>query len=146
MCTGVCKLSFTEEESTPEEDLSSEFPDARFKCGTGKNGALVQQFFNDFQLSSGAITLDLKDTPFQIQVWKALLSIPPAKLLSYQDIATPRIGRPGANRAVGTAIGNNPVVYLIPCHRAIRQTGEMGGYRWESERKIAINGYECAHF
>jgi AraC family transcriptional regulator of adaptative response/methylated-DNA-[protein]-cysteine methyltransferase len=87
----------------------------------------------------------LEQPPFQIQGWKALLSIPPAKLLSYRDIAA-RIGRPAANRAVGTAIGNNPVAYLIPCHRVIRQTGEIGGYRWKNERKLAINGYECAHF
>ena len=142
---GICKLSFFDSRSSPLEEFMAEFPNARFRKGLGKYSGLVRQFFINFQTPPGKIILDLKGTPFQIQVWKALLSIPPAQLLSYQDIAT-MIGQPAANRAVGTAIGKNPVAYLIPCHRVIRQTGEMGGYRWNNERKVAINGYECAHF
>ena len=93
------------------------------------------------ECSDQKIGLDLRGTPFQIQVWKALLQIPSAHLLSYQHIAT-LIDRPKAVRAVGTAIGKNPIAYLIPCHRVIRNNGEMGGYRWNSERKTAINGFE----
>ncbi len=142
---GISQLTFTEDGPAFQHELAGMFPNARLERGLGRNGALVRRFFQDFQMPAGKIALDLKGTPFQIQVWKALLSIPPAQLVSYQDIAN-RIGQPGASRAVGSAIGKNPVAYLIPCHRVIRQTGEMGGYRWTSERKAAINGYECAQF
>ena len=75
------------------------------------------------------IRLHLRATTFQMKVWEALLRIPMGRLASYGDVAT-AIGRPGAGRAVGTAIGANPVAWLIPCHRVIRQSGETGGYMW----------------
>ncbi|TYP99121.1 O-6-methylguanine DNA methyltransferase [Tenacibaculum adriaticum] len=80
-------------------------------------------------------------TPFQLQVWKALLQIPSSYLLAYHDIAK-MIDNPRAVRAVGTAIGKNPIAYLIPCHRVIKSDGNIGNYRWNSERKITINSYE----
>jgi len=89
------------------------------------------------------ILLDLKGTDFQIKVWEALLKIPKGKLLSYGDIAQ-MIGKPKAFRAVGSAIGKNPIAYIIPCHRVIRETGEIGQYRWGRLKKSALIAFESA--
>jgi AraC family transcriptional regulator, regulatory protein of adaptative response / methylated-DNA-[protein]-cysteine methyltransferase len=85
----------------------------------------------------------VKGTNFQIQVWRALLKIPFGDLITYQNLAT-TLGCPTAARAVGNAIGGNPIGYLIPCHRVIRASGELGGYRWGSERKLSILGWEAS--
>ena len=87
------------------------------------------------------IALHIKGTPFQLKVWQALLNIPRGQLADYGTLAA-RIGHPKACRAVGTAVGSNPVAVLIPCHRVIRQTGMVGGYRWHRGRKIALLGKE----
>ena len=89
------------------------------------------------------LPLLVKGTNFQIQVWRALLSLPLGTVATYQDIAN-YIGKPRAVRAVGTAIGSNPVAYLIPCHRVIRSNGELGGYRWGLVRKSTILGWEAS--
>ena len=85
----------------------------------------------------------LKGTNFQIKVWEALLRIPTGTAVTYQDVAT-AVGSPGAVRAVGTAIGKNPISYLIPCHRVIRKNAEFGNYGSGSARKKAILGWEAA--
>ncbi len=85
----------------------------------------------------------LRGSAFQLKVWEALLRIPEGRLVSYDQIAA-SIGQPTASRAVGTAIGNNPVGYLIPCHRVIKKTGLFGGYRWGADRKQAMVGWEAA--
>lgn len=105
---------------------------------------MVVDYFRTWKIPEKRIVLDLKGTPFQISVWKALLSIPSAQYLAYNDIAK-IIDRPKAVRAVGTAVGNNPVAYLIPCHRVIRESGEMGDYEWGKGKKPLINGYEGVH-
>ncbi len=140
---GICKITFLEEEHKALEELKVEFPEANIHAHHGKYISLVEKYFNDWEIPDDQIVLDLKGTPFQLQVWRALISIPSAHLLAYQDIAN-MIKNPGAVRAVGSAIGRNPIAYLIPCHRVIRQSGQMGDYRWGSSRKIAINGYESA--
>jgi AraC family transcriptional regulator of adaptative response/methylated-DNA-[protein]-cysteine methyltransferase len=89
------------------------------------------------------IKLHLKGTPFQIKVWETLLKVPMGDLSTYATIAS-AINNPKANRAVGSAIGNNPVAFLIPCHRVIKSTGEFGQYHWGSSRKTAIIGWEAA--
>jgi AraC family transcriptional regulator of adaptative response/methylated-DNA-[protein]-cysteine methyltransferase len=81
--------------------------------------------------------------PFQIKVWEALLNIPEGHVTTYSEIAT-RVGSPKAVRAVGTAVGRNPVSYLIPCHRALRKSGELGGYHWGLPVKRAMLAYESA--
>ncbi|MEM9007022.1 MAG: methylated-DNA--[protein]-cysteine S-methyltransferase [Cyanobacteria bacterium P01_F01_bin.86] len=91
------------------------------------------------------LPLLVKGTNFQVQVWRALLSLPFGSLATYQDIAN-HIGKPRAVRAVGTAIGVNPVAYFIPCHRVIRSNGELGGYRWGLGRKSSILGWEASQF
>jgi AraC family transcriptional regulator, regulatory protein of adaptative response / methylated-DNA-[protein]-cysteine methyltransferase len=89
------------------------------------------------------IALHLQGTNFQVQVWRALLSIPPGETVGYGEIAR-RIGHPGASRAVGTALNSNPVAFLIPCHRVIRSTGALGGYRWGLPRKQVMLAWEQA--
>ncbi|NEP59851.1 MAG: methylated-DNA--[protein]-cysteine S-methyltransferase [Symploca sp. SIO2G7] len=89
------------------------------------------------------LILYVKGTNFQIQVWRALLSVPFGGITTYQGLAT-AMGRPTAVRAVGNALGNNPVGYLIPCHRAIRESGEFGGFRWELERKTVLLGWAAS--
>ncbi|MBE9045256.1 methylated-DNA--[protein]-cysteine S-methyltransferase [Pleurocapsales cyanobacterium LEGE 10410] len=89
------------------------------------------------------LTLLVKGTNFQIQVWRALLKIPFGEITAYQAVAE-MINRPTATRAVGNAVGKNPIAYLIPCHRVIRGSGELGGYRWGMERKTALLGWEAS--
>ena len=85
----------------------------------------------------------VKGTNFQIQVWRALLKIPFGELTTYRNLAT-TMGCPTAARAVGNAIGCNSIGYLIPCHRVIRESGELGGYRWGQGRKLSILGWEAS--
>jgi len=87
--------------------------------------------------------LHLRGTNFQLKVWEALLRIPEGALVSYEELAA-WIGEPGAARAVGNAVGRNPIPLLIPCHRVIRKSGDFGGYRWGLPRKKAILGWEMA--
>ncbi len=89
------------------------------------------------------LALWLRGSPFQLKVWEALLEIPDGTHSSYGQLAA-RIGQPGAARAVGTAVGSNPVAWIIPCHRVIRKMGELGGYRWGGYTKQAMIGYEAA--
>jgi AraC family transcriptional regulator of adaptative response/methylated-DNA-[protein]-cysteine methyltransferase len=90
------------------------------------------------------ISLYLHGTNFQIKVWEALLHIPPGAVVTYADIAA-HLGAPGAARAVGNAVGSNPIPVLIPCHRVIRKAGDFGGYRWGAARKKALLGWELAN-
>jgi len=136
---GICSFSF---DILNLERLKAEYTQANFTLGLLKNGQLLQEYFRNWKIPTAPISLDIVGTPFQIQVWNALLQIPSSNLLAYQNIAE-LIDNPKAVRAVGTAIGKNPIAYLIPCHRVIKSDGVMGNYRWNSERKIAINSYEA---
>ncbi len=103
----------------------------------------IHQIFNVRESKNQKIKVLVQGTPFQIKVWEALLQIPAGKVTTYQYIAE-CIDKPKAVRAVGTAIGKNPIGYLIPCHRVIRKEGKLGHYRWGSGRKKAIIGWEMA--
>ena len=106
---------------------------------------LAEEVFGPFQGEQGnPLQLHLRGTNFQIKVWEALLTVPFGYTTSYGDIAG-KIGRPSAARAVGSAVGSNPVALLIPCHRVIRQTGVIGNYRWGETRKKLLIGWEAAH-
>lgn len=139
---GLCRLSFQDGADGDIEFLREEFPRAKLLQGAGAEIQRLQQFFAQ-QQTPEKIKLDLRGTPFQLSVWRALLMIPSAQLQSYGQVAA-SIGKPAAFRAVGTAIGKNPIAFLIPCHRVLRENGQLGGYRWGAERKLAINGYEAA--
>lgn len=140
---GICHLAFAEEEKKALSELKQLFPNASFKqvVDTIQQNALFI-FTQDWKDLSG-IKLHLKGTSFQLKVWEALLKVPLGDLSTYSGIAS-MIGEPNASRAVGTAIGNNPVAFLIPCHRVIRSTGVIGNYHWGSVRKTAIIGWEAA--
>lgn len=139
---GICFMAFHEDEPVGLADLKSHFPKAHFKqvTDTLQQDALYI-FTHDLQRLSD-IKLHLKGTPFQLKVWEALLKIPAGQLTTYGKIAT-AIESPKASRAVGTAIGSNPVAFLIPCHRVIQATGTFGGYMWGPVRKAAIIGWEA---
>lgn len=138
---GICLLHFIEDGDDPKSFVHAAFDEAVLVPELGKFGELVEQYFVTWKQPKEQIVLDLKGTPFQLSVWRALLTIPAAQLLAYNDIAQ-LIDKPKAVRAVGTAIGKNPIAYLIPCHRVIRESGQLGGYRWGLDRKQLINGYE----
>jgi len=123
--------------------ILEKFKNANLKSGLGVNGEKVQEYFTSWEIPNKPIGIDLIGTPFQIQVWKALLKITSSQLVSYKNIAD-LINNSNAVRAVGTAIGKNPIAYLIPCHRVIKNDGAIGNYKWNSIRKEIINGYEAA--
>lgn len=140
---GVCYMAFYDSQAEAFEHLKSKFPNAIFnqKLDLLQQNALFI-FQNDWS-KLPEIKLHLKGTNFQLKVWETLLKIPVGKLSTYGTIAN-KIGNPSASRAVGTAIGNNPVAYLIPCHRVIQSSGIVGGYMWGNTRKTAIIGWESA--
>lgn len=104
--------------------------------------ALNRAFSGAARRGEEPLQLHLKGTNFQLKVWQALLAIPEGRIVSYGKLAE-MIGSPGSARAVGTALGQNPIGLLIPCHRVLRASGEIGGYKWGIERKKAIIAYEA---
>ncbi|MEO0731818.1 MAG: methylated-DNA--[protein]-cysteine S-methyltransferase [Bacteroidota bacterium] len=140
---GICWIAFCGPTTDPLAELRREFPDATLTPGTGPYGQQLACYFQDWRAPEQPLRVYLRGTPFQVQVWKALLAVPAGQLVSYADLAN-RINRPRAVRAVGTAVGKNPLAYLIPCHRVIRANGLSGQYRWGAERKRLINAYESA--
>lgn len=139
---GICFMVFEDDKTKAFNKLKAAFPNASF---TPKQDVLQQNALSLFEktLPLSTIKLHLKASDFQLKVWESLLKIPSGRLCSYGHIAQ-LIGKPAAARAVGTAIGSNPVAYLIPCHRVIQSSGETGQYRWGALRKKAIIGWECA--
>jgi len=139
---GICHISFIQNASDLN-DLKCRFPAAALERKTDLHQQEALKMFRDDWSDLDKIKLHLKGTPFQIKVWNALLQIPMGSLKSYLDIAH-QIGDSKASRAVGTAIGNNPIAYIIPCHRVITSSGNLGGYHWGIDRKSAIIGWESA--
>ncbi|WP_343748815.1 methylated-DNA--[protein]-cysteine S-methyltransferase [Fluviicola sp.] len=140
---GVCHMAFQEDEPQALDELRTRFPHAALqqKLDLYQQNALFI-FQNDWSRLP-EIKLHLKGTDFQLKVWESLLKIPMGKLATYGGVAE-QIGNPNASRAVGTAIGSNPVAFLIPCHRVIQSSGVLGGYMWGTTRKTAIIGWEGA--
>lgn len=140
---GICHLAFADDEAKALELLRAKFPRAAYRQMTD----LLQQnalfiFTHDWSRLH-EIKLHLKGTAFQLKVWEALLKIPMGRLTTYGAVAR-HLEQPNASRAVGTAVGDNPVAFLIPCHRIIQSTGLFGGYHWGPARKAAIIGWEAA--
>ncbi len=140
---GICYMAFADDEIKAFNDLQQHFPKATFKQMLD----IIQQhalyiFTHDWS-KLHQIKLHLKGTSFQLKVWETLLKIPMGELSTYGTVAQ-KIKNPNASRAVGTAIGSNPVAFLIPCHRVIQSTGAFGGYMWGPTRKTAIIGWEAA--
>lgn len=140
---GICNLLFVDSEKQGVEELKKSWPKATLTEGADEHITNLEEAFHDDWDDPENIRLHIRGTDFQIKVWEALLKIPAGKLATYSDIAR-RIDKPKASRAVGTAVGNNPVAYFIPCHRVIKKAGGIGDYRWGSSRKTAIIGWEGA--
>ena len=143
---GICRLQFLDSE-TPEAaiaKLQKAWPQAQLRENRNATLETVERIFSrDTDKGEKPLPLLLQGTNFQLKVWQALLEVPESCVVSYGYLAR-KIGCPGSSRAVGTALGNNPIGYLIPCHRVLRNDGAIGGYRWGSERKLAILGRELA--
>jgi len=138
---GICYLGFGDADELMA-DVSSRYPLARLLRNDQATADIHKSIFE--REKAQPLPLFIKGTNFQIKVWEALLKIPEGCVASYSDIAK-MIGRPGASRAVGSAVGANPVSYLIPCHRVIREMGLFGDYHWGSTRKKALLLYESEH-
>lgn len=141
---GICHFSFVENDlESSMQKLANQFPQATFIAVQNEMQSQALRIFQHDWADMPQIKLHLKGTAFQLKVWQCLLEIPTGSLSSYGQIAH-EIGMPSAYRAVGTAIGRNPIAYLIPCHRVIQTTGGIGGYMWGIDRKKAIIGWEVA--
>lgn len=140
---GICHMAFADNLTGALCILKEKFPNAQYSQIVDDIQQRAIFIFTQDWSKVDEIKLHLKGTNFQLKVWKTLLEIPIGKLTTYGDIAS-KLNNPNASRAVGTAIGDNPVAFLIPCHRVIRSSGELGGYHWGLIRKIAIIGWEAA--
>ncbi len=140
---GVTGLAFADPKSDKETlaDMMSRWPKAEYRQDAQETEKLAEKIFS---ADGGDLSLLVGGTPFQIAVWRALLEIPAGATSTYQSIAE-EIGKPKAIRAVGTAVGRNPISYLIPCHRVLRVSGALGGYHWGLTRKKAMLAYERAN-
>jgi len=140
---GICHLTFSDDDELAFFQLKNQFPNATFnqKLDFIQQNALFI-FTHDWKRLN-EIKLHLKGTDFQIKVWETLIKIPSGKLSTYGQVAR-QISNPKASRAVGSAIGDNPVAYLIPCHRVIQSSGNFGQYHWGSNRKTAMIGWESS--
>lgn len=143
---GLCALSFLEEGSRQQvvSELQARWPGAVLAENSLQTEAVAKEVTARMLGNPPKpLSLLLKGSPFQIQVWKALLAVPEGQIVSYRELAR-LVGSPGATRAVGSALAMNPVGYLIPCHRVIRSTGAIGEYHWGTTRKRALLGVEGA--
>lgn len=142
---GLCGLTFVDgsrEEALDE--LRARWPGATFREDARRVAPVAKEVVSRMHgLATQPLRLVLKGTPFQVQVWQALLSIPEGRVATYQTLAT-SIGAARAQRAVGSALGQNPIGFLIPCHRVIRGTGAIGDYRWGALRKTTLLALETA--
>lgn len=140
---GLCYLAFYIDERSAFAELQNTFPNAVFNLGRDEIQENTLLFFNNDWKDIKALKLHLKGTAFQLKVWNSLLQIPLGGMRTYGSIAG-KIEHGNASRAVGTAIGQNVIAFLIPCHRVIRSSGVIGEYRWGSSRKVAMLGWEAA--
>ncbi len=141
---GICHMAFADDDKEALEKMQSKFPNAAYRQMVDLIQQNVLYIFTHDWNQLNQIKLHLKASEFQLKVWETLLKIPIGQLSTYGNIAK-QIQLPNASRAVGTAIGDNPVAFLIPCHRVIQSTGVFGGYHWGSIRKTAMIGWEAAH-
>lgn len=140
---GICSLEFAGDDGDFPARLRSNFPRAEIRSNPAATGEIIDRLFVSGPDRNSPISLWVRGTNFQVSVWRALLNIPSGTVATYGAVAR-MAGKPNAARAVGRAVGANPVGLIIPCHRVIRQTGEIGGYRWGVTRKQAMLAREMA--
>ncbi|MBJ7266179.1 MULTISPECIES: bifunctional transcriptional activator/DNA repair enzyme AdaA [Idiomarina] len=141
---GVCRIEFLGSRSADEilVDIGKDWPKASLVQNNNATNYVANVLFSRLKDGeSNPLSLHVMGTNFQVAVWRALLRIPPGQLASYSQIAN-ALGYPKASRAVGNAVGSNPVAMLIPCHRVIQKSGALGGYRWGSTKKEMIQAWE----
>ena len=141
---GVCRAEFMDFNSLEEllDSLHNAWPLSSIRENLSSTRQAIDVFFsNDAAARHGPLSLHVAGTNFQIAVWRALLKIPTGSVASYAEVAK-SLGAPRSARAVGNAIGANPVALLIPCHRVIQQSGALGGYRWEPTKKLMVQTWE----
>lgn len=144
---GVCNFSFLDDKApeVPLATLAHSWPEAELREAPSRTQNVINTMFDGSKAPDRPISLHVSGTNFQISVWRALLQIPPAKVVSYAQVAS-AVGNPKAARAVGLAVGANPVALMIPCHRVIQQNGKLGGYHRGEIRKQAIHAWEAARY
>ncbi len=144
---GVCNFSFLDDQApeAPLTALAQRWPAAQLREAPSRTQGVIHNMFDGSKAPDRPISLHVSGTNFQISVWRALLQIPPARVVSYAQVAS-AVGNPKAARAVGLAVGANPVALMIPCHRVIQQNGKLGGYHWGETRKQAIHAWETARY
>jgi AraC family transcriptional regulator of adaptative response/methylated-DNA-[protein]-cysteine methyltransferase len=140
---GICYMAFADDKQKAFDELKQLFPNASYFEKKDELQANALSIFSADWNQPNKIKLHLKGTGFQLKVWNMLLKIPMGSLTSYGKLAQ-KIDNPAASRAVGSAVGDNPVAFLIPCHRVIQSTGVLGNYHWGSTRKTAMIGWESA--
>lgn len=141
---GICGLNFVNMGEDAElAEQQRRWSEARFVHDAQETGHLITQIFAP-ETKPAPLHLYIRGTNWQLKVWEALLRLPVGARVTYSDVAR-SVCTVKASRAVGNAVGSNPIGYLIPCHRVVRQTGRFHGYRWGSERKQAILAWEAAH-
>ncbi len=144
---GVCNFSFLDDQApeAPLTALTHNWPEAELREAPSRTQGVIHTMFDGSKTPDRPLSLHVSGTNFQISVWRALLQIPPARVVSYAQVAS-AVGNPKAARAVGLAVGANPVALMIPCHRVIQQNGKLGGYHWGEIRKQAIHAWEAARY
>lgn len=140
---GICCMEFCSSKEIAKQNLLKKFPNANFMEKQVEMQKKALAIFKGDWTNPQEIKLHLNGTEFQLKVWETLLKIPKGGLTTYGTIAK-KIEKPNASRAVGTAIGKNPIAFLIPCHRVIQSSGKLGGYMWGEVRKTAIIGWESS--
>ncbi len=142
---GICHLAFAGPVSRKKivDDLMKQWPSADISEDCTRSRSYFNRIFKSGK-SQQALTLQLLGTNFQIKVWQALLTIPRGTVVSYEEVAR-AVGKPKAIRAVANAVAHNPIAFLIPCHRVLRKSGALGGYRWGSVRKKAMLAREAVN-
>ena len=143
---GMSGLGFADEQTSIEDaflDLANRWPNARFTRDDARVAPMIAQAFDPARWSPDhPVRVVLIGTDFEVSVWETLLKIPVGKATTYQTVAN-RIGRPKASRAVGAAVGKNPISFVVPCHRVVGTSGALTGYHWGVPRKRAILGWEA---
>ncbi len=142
---GLCSLAFVDEggEGAAIDELRERWPLGDLDEDARKTAELAARIFAPKADDDRPVPLFVQGTNHKVRVWEALLRVPAGALVSYEQLAA-AAGKPGAVRAVAGAVARNQVAYVIPCHRVIRKLGMFGGYRWGSDRKMAMLGYEAA--
>jgi AraC family transcriptional regulator of adaptative response/methylated-DNA-[protein]-cysteine methyltransferase len=141
---GVCALQFLDDDASAHSLLASRWPQARLVPDATATAAVARRLFAPLETADPQpLAVLVKGSNLQVQVWRALLALPVGAVTTYGDVAA-ALDHPDAARAVGAAVAANPVAVLIPCHRVIRASGALAGYRWGETRKAALLGWEAA--